>query len=148
MKIYTIRDIAEMAGVSVTTVSRVLNNRPDVSAETVKKVQRVMQECHFVVNPNARGLKQAAENSAAHAHYLAGLLDAIPGFELKTKKPFFHEFVTACPVDPKALQERLDREGILGGLSVEGGILWCCTEKNTRGQIERLAEICREVSGK
>ena len=95
-----------------------------------------------------RGLKQAAENSAAHAHYLAGLLDAIPGFELKTKKPFFHEFVTACPVDPKALQERLDREGILGGLSVEGGILWCCTEKNTRGQIERLAEICREVSGK
>lgn len=65
MKIYTIRDIAEMAGVSVTTVSRVLNNRPDVSAETVKKVQRVMQECHFVVNPNARGLKQAEQEIIA-----------------------------------------------------------------------------------
>ncbi|MBR4540106.1 MAG: LacI family DNA-binding transcriptional regulator [Clostridia bacterium] len=65
MKIYTIRDIAEMAGVSVTTVSRVLNNRPDVSAETVKKVQRVMQECHFVVNPNARGLKQADQEIIA-----------------------------------------------------------------------------------
>ena len=65
MKIYTIRDIAELAGVSVTTVSRVLNNRPDVSAETVKKVQRVMRECHFVVNPNARGLKQAEQEIIA-----------------------------------------------------------------------------------
>ena len=94
------------------------------------------------------GLRRAAENSAAHAHYLAGLLNGIPGFELKTRKPFFHEFVTACPVPAAALQERLDEEGILGGLPVEGGILWCCTEKNTRGQIDRLAEICREVSGK
>ena len=94
------------------------------------------------------GLRRAAENSAAHAHYLAGLLNDIPGFELKTKRPFFHEFVTACPVPAATLQARLDKEGILGGLPVEGGILWCCTEKNTRGQIERLAAICREVSGK
>lgn len=65
MKIYTIRDIAELAGVSVTTVSRVLNNRPDVSAETVKKVKRVMEACHFVVNPNARGLKQADQEIIA-----------------------------------------------------------------------------------
>ena len=94
------------------------------------------------------GLRQAAENAAAHAHYLAGLLNSVPGFELKNTKPFFHEFVTACPVPPEALQARLDEEGILGGLPVEGGVLWCCTEKNTRGQIERLAEICREVSGR
>ncbi len=65
MKVYTIRDVAELAGVSVTTVSRVLNNRPDVSAETVKKVQKVMEECHFVANPNARGLKQAEQEIVA-----------------------------------------------------------------------------------
>ena len=59
MKIYTIRDIAKLAGVSVTTVSRVLNQRPDVSRETQEKVRRVMAECHFVGNANARGLKQA-----------------------------------------------------------------------------------------
>ena len=59
MKIYTIRDIAQMAGVSVTTVSRVLNNRPDVSRETQEKVRLVMQEHHFVGNANARRLKQA-----------------------------------------------------------------------------------------
>ena len=59
MKIYTIRDVARKAGVSVTTVSRVLNNRPDVSRATQEKVRRVIQECHFVGNANARGLKQA-----------------------------------------------------------------------------------------
>lgn len=59
MKIYTIRDVAQLAGVSVTTVSRVLNHRPDVNKETREKVEQVMAECHFVGNANARGLKQA-----------------------------------------------------------------------------------------
>ena len=65
MKIYTIRDIAQMAGVSVTTVSRVLNDRPDVSRATQEKVRRVMAECHFVGNANARGLKQAESDLVA-----------------------------------------------------------------------------------
>ena len=58
MKIYTIKDIAQKAGVSVTTVSRVLNKRPDVNQATREKVERVMAECHFTGNANARGLKQ------------------------------------------------------------------------------------------
>ena len=59
VKIYTIKDIAQKAGVSVTTVSRVLNKRPDVNQATREKVERVMAECHFTGNANARGLKQA-----------------------------------------------------------------------------------------
>ena len=61
MKVYTIKDIAAMAGVSVTTVSRVLNHRPDVNAATREKVERIIRECHFVGNTNARGLKQGNE---------------------------------------------------------------------------------------
>lgn len=61
MKVYTIRDIAEMAGVSVTTVSRVLNHRPDVNQATREKVDRIIRDCHFVGNSNARGLKQGNE---------------------------------------------------------------------------------------
>ena len=92
-----------------------------------------------------QGLKRAAENSAAHAHYLAERLSSLPGFALRTKKPFFHEFMTDCPVEPAALQKRLDEHGILGGLAVDGGLLWCCTEKNTKGDIDRLISILKEV---
>ncbi len=65
MKIYTIKDIAQKAGVSVTTVSRVLNKRPDVNPATREKVERVMAECHFTGNANARGLKQVDGTTVA-----------------------------------------------------------------------------------
>ena len=65
MKVYTIKDIARIAGVSVTTVSRVLNKRPDVNQATREKVEQVMAECHFVGNANARGLKQSEADTVA-----------------------------------------------------------------------------------
>lgn len=37
----TIKEVARTAGVSTQTVSRVLNNRPDVTPETFERVQRV-----------------------------------------------------------------------------------------------------------
>lgn len=61
MKVYTIKDIAAMAGVSVTTVSRVLNHRPDVNIATREKVEQIIRDCHFIGNTNARGLKQGNE---------------------------------------------------------------------------------------
>ena len=39
----------------------------------------------------------------------------------------------------------LEAQGILGGLPVEGGILWCCTELNSRGDIDALVAILKEV---
>lgn len=54
----TIRDIAEMAGVSIATVSRVLNRRPDVSEETRELVMQHVREQGYVANPSARGLVQ------------------------------------------------------------------------------------------
>lgn len=92
------------------------------------------------------GLRQVAELSASHAHYLAGELGKLKGFELKTDGQFFNEFVTACPVDSAALMKKLGDAGILGGLPVDGGILWCCTEKNSKEQIYRLVKICAEVT--
>lgn len=46
-KRYTIAEIAAIAGVSTPTVSRVLNNRPDVAADTRELVERVMKEKGF-----------------------------------------------------------------------------------------------------
>ena len=61
MKVMTIKDIARLADVSVTTVSRVLNRRPDVNPATREKVEKIIEEHSFVGNKNARGLKQTAE---------------------------------------------------------------------------------------
>ena len=52
----TIRDIADLAGVSIATVSRVLNDRPDVSRETRESVLQVVREHGFTTNRGARGL--------------------------------------------------------------------------------------------
>jgi LacI family transcriptional regulator, galactose operon repressor len=52
----TMRDVASLAGVSIATVSRVVNGRPDVSAETRNEVLRVMREHGFTTNRSARAL--------------------------------------------------------------------------------------------
>lgn len=52
----TISDIARRAGVSKVTVSRVLNNRPDVSAETRQRVLSLVAELRYAPDARARGL--------------------------------------------------------------------------------------------
>lgn len=52
----TISDIARLAGVSKATVSRVLNQKPDVDPATRERVERIMGEYGFVPNLAASGL--------------------------------------------------------------------------------------------
>lgn len=56
----TIVDIAKESGYSVTTVSRVLNNRRDVSPAAKKKIMEIVDAHNFVPNNNAKHLKQTA----------------------------------------------------------------------------------------
>lgn len=51
-----IQDVARLAGVSPTTVSRVLNNRGYISDETRKKVNKAMKELNYFPNDIARSL--------------------------------------------------------------------------------------------
>lgn len=52
----TIQDIARLAGVSKATVSRVLNQKPDVDPETRQRILRIMDEQSFVPSITASGL--------------------------------------------------------------------------------------------
>src|SRR3954453_11856277 len=54
----TIRDIADLAGVSIATVSRVLNDRPDVAPDTRESVLQVVREQGFSLNRGARALSR------------------------------------------------------------------------------------------
>ncbi len=59
----TIRDVAEKSGVSVSTVSRVLNNHPDVSESVRAKVLEAVRELHYVPNDSARDLVRTQSDS-------------------------------------------------------------------------------------
>ncbi|OCT12031.1 LacI family transcriptional regulator [Paenibacillus pectinilyticus] len=58
----TIYDIAEKAGVSAMTVSRVINNTGRISEETRKRVRKVMEELHYIPNALARSLVSQKTN--------------------------------------------------------------------------------------
>lgn len=52
----TIYDIAKEAGVAASTVSRVINNKPGIKAETREKVQKLLEKYNFIPDAAARGL--------------------------------------------------------------------------------------------
>ena len=52
----TVNDIARVAGVSLATVDRVLNERPGVRAKTIDKVQRAIVELGYVRDTSAANL--------------------------------------------------------------------------------------------
>lgn len=69
-----IKDIAKMCGVGVSTVSRALNNHPDVNPETKELIMRVIRENHYVPNNSARNLKRT--DAAAIALLVKGVSNA------------------------------------------------------------------------
>ncbi|MDD2213164.1 MAG: LacI family DNA-binding transcriptional regulator [Oscillospiraceae bacterium] len=59
----SIKDVAQQAGVSTATVSRVLNQAGKVSAETRRKVLAAVASCHYVPNANAQQLKRSTSRN-------------------------------------------------------------------------------------
>lgn len=68
----TINDVADLAGVSIKTVSRVANREPNVRESTKAKVEKAIAELHY--RPN-----QSARNLASHRARLIGLIYDDPG---------------------------------------------------------------------
>lgn len=91
----TIKDIAKLANVSHTTVSRALNNSPLINEETKKKIKEIAKELNYVPNYNAKSL-------VLHKSYTVGLFftsithgtspnfffDAIKGVNLSLNKQY------------------------------------------------------------
>jgi LacI family transcriptional regulator len=76
----TIHDIAAKAGVSHTTVSRVINKSTKVSKDTIGKVEQAISELNYVPNAYARGLSRSETN-------VIGLV--VP----EIRNPFFGEII-------------------------------------------------------
>jgi len=79
----TIHDVAKAAGVSIKTVSNVLNDSPKVGPETRARVRRLMDELGYRPNLSARGLRSGKTGVIALAvpslreNYFAELADSV-----------------------------------------------------------------------
>jgi LacI family transcriptional regulator len=61
----TIKDIARICGVGVSTVSRAINNHPDINKETKDYILSVIEEYNYIPNNSARNLKRIETNAIA-----------------------------------------------------------------------------------
>ena len=95
-----------------------------------------------------KGISAVAQSCLSKAHAFAEMLCAIPGITLRHKGEFFHEFVTDLPIAPETVEAALESEGILSGLPMPGGMLWCVTEKASKAQLLRVAELVKGVCAK
>jgi glycine dehydrogenase subunit 1 len=99
------------------------------------------------------GLRQLAELCYHKAHYAAGRLSRIKGFELCFSAPFFHEFSLRCPQPVAEINAHLLEHGILGGYNLgqdypalKNHVLIAVTEMNTKDEIDALVDVLSEVS--
>lgn len=82
----TIKDIAKASGYAVSTVSRALNNHPDVSEQAKREIAAVVEAHQFIPNSNARQLKQQQSRSlslmvkGANNPLLSNLLEKIQNY--------------------------------------------------------------------
>lgn len=86
----TILDIARMANVSKSTVSRVINNQPGVSKKTTDKVLQIIKETNFLPNKAARTLKSSQSNSILILFHRPSTVT--------DKNPFYFEIVSEVSI--------------------------------------------------
>lgn len=116
----TIIDVAKKAGVGVGTVSRVLNNSPQISEITRKKVLKVIEELHFV--PNVAGKRLSSKRN----NVIAVLVPVLT-------HPFFSNLVA-----------EIEKEAQKAGYS----LLLCCSQHNIEKEKEILKRIAsKEADG-
>lgn len=127
----TLEDIARQAGVSRSTVSRVINNQPNVSHEVRKKVQKTIRTTGF--HPNA-----AARSLASQRSWMLGLV--LPrntsSFFTDPYFPYLTQGIAlACnnhnytlslflvdnEEDEKKISPRISRRGLLDGILLQSG---------------------------
>ena len=94
----TIKDLAEKSGYSVATVSRVLNNHPNVSDKAREEISRLVAECGFQINTNARQLKQHANSilvvvKGTSNEMFAEMIEAIQAQIDKTHYPLHVDYM-------------------------------------------------------
>jgi DNA-binding LacI/PurR family transcriptional regulator len=77
-RVHTIADIAHLAGVSKSTVSRALNDSPLIGQETKERIRAIANEHDFQINVPARRLSLQRSHTIAFVTYAYGQKFAVP----------------------------------------------------------------------
>lgn len=85
----TIKEIAKLAGVSIATVSRVINGARNVSQENIAKVEKVILESDFVPNSVARSLR--SENTRTIGLIISDISNSYFNIIAKVSEDIFRE---------------------------------------------------------
>lgn len=100
-----------------------------------------------------QGMRRVAELAYHKAHYAAAQIDQLAGYHLLTTKPFFKEFVIACPQPAAEINRALLSRHIIGGYDLgqvspawANRLLVAATEMNSRRQIDALVSALQEVA--
>jgi glycine dehydrogenase subunit 1 len=100
-----------------------------------------------------QGLRETAEMNLSKCEYAKKKLSGAG--RLRFSAPTFNEFVLTLNGDPPSILSNVLKEGVVGGLplkrfypEMEREILICVTEKHSKEDIDRFAEILEKNSGR
>jgi len=120
----TITDVAQQAGVSIKTVSRVMNQEPGVHAETRALVLKVMADLNYRPKLSARSLAGARSFLIGLLHYdpsAAFVAGVQQGATLRCREAGYHLIVESLHNDAPDLAQQVDR--MVSALRPDGIIL-------------------------
>ena len=108
MESINIKDVARICGVGVSTVSRAINNHPDINPETKNMILQVVKEHNYIPNNSARNLKRT--DSKAIAVLIKGI-----------SNPFFSKMIRIFEKERLICEclkyeDKMDRERFKEGL--------------------------------
>ncbi|HEY6761559.1 MAG TPA: LacI family DNA-binding transcriptional regulator [Baekduia sp.] len=134
----SIKDVAQRAGVSVGTVSNVLNRPDRVSRATLDRVREAIDALGFVRNEPARQLKAGASRTIAYVVIDAGnpfFTDVASGIEDVAEEEGLGLYICNAREDPDREARYLD---LLGEQRVHGVLL--TSVSSDRDHLQRLAQ--------
>lgn len=94
----TIKDLAAKTGYSVATISRALNNHPNVSKKARAEILQAVEECGFQINTNAKQLKQNANSilvvvKGTSNEMFGEMIETIQAMTAKTRYPLYVDYI-------------------------------------------------------
>ena len=136
----TIHDIAREAGVSIATVSKVINNKAHVSPDTRKRVLQVMEQFHYTPNASAANLARRTSKNVLYAdRFYKGLpyenphmFDIICGVSHELSRKGYRLSLLnldSCGKKPEAALEEAILSRVADGIIVSSAFVTARTER-------------------